>query len=106
MKTPYIWMVIAHIKARRELAAAALTPRQAHCLALYYFDGLREGEIGSRFGVTQPAVSQCLTRARRRLAKVGLVVRRLDDDEDRGAVGTLSAHKLDQLGPDEIRAWW
>lgn len=106
MKIASYWMSISYRKGLCALATAALTPRQGRCLAWYCFDGLRQREVGLRLGTTQQAVSRCLSRARRRLARVGLAARRIDDENQQGTVATRPTRELDQLGPEEIKAQW
>ena len=84
---------------------AGLTEKQMECLSMYVFDGLRQPEIAERLGVSQPAVSQLISKAQEKLAKVGLRAKKLELDEPVRTIPT-DPHVLDQLGPSDVRAEW
>lgn len=92
-------------KQRQKLAAGRLTAKQAHCLALYCYDGLSEEEIGLRLGITQRAASYHIAAARRRLAKVGLRAEPVHM-EFQGVLQPMAPYGIDMLGPRDIKAVW
>ena len=60
--------LIEHRQALGPLLAA-LPDRERHILALRFFDGLTQSEIGARLGITQMHVSRLLTRTLDRLRR-------------------------------------
>ncbi len=51
----------------REAIEEELTERQRECVKLYFFDGLREHEIGEMLGVNKSTVSRHIKKAKARL---------------------------------------
>ena len=54
-----------------------LTPRQQHAAAMYWHDGMRTQQIGAVLGISQMAAWYLIDRARRNLARVGVIVERV-----------------------------
>jgi RNA polymerase sigma factor (sigma-70 family) len=61
----------------RELVATALTPRQRQIVELHYTDGLSQGQIAERLGITQQVVSKQLFGVLRDGKRIGGAIRRL-----------------------------
>lgn len=72
--------------AVRGAVAAALTDKQREVVELYFFEGLSQGEIGRRLGVTQQVVHKRIFGAGRDGRLVGGALGRL-----RAALGPLAA---------------
>ena len=91
--------------AIEHVARAHLTPRQRRCLVLACFDGLTQGEIAARLGLSMRAVRQVMHRARRKLAKVGLKAERVKVLEQ-DVVCLMDPAHMDRLPPRQIRGRW
>ena len=61
----------------RELVATGLTARQREIVDLFYRDGLSQGEIASRLGISQQVVSKQLFGVVRDGRRIGGAIRRL-----------------------------
>ena len=61
----------------RELVATGLTARQREIVDLFYRDGLSQGEIAARLGITQQVVSKQLFGVVRDGRRIGGAIRRL-----------------------------
>lgn len=61
----------------RELVATGLTARQREIVDLFYGDGLSQGEIAARLGITQQVVSKQLFGVVRGGRRIGGAIRRL-----------------------------
>jgi DNA-directed RNA polymerase specialized sigma24 family protein len=55
-----------------------VTPHQSRVLRWYYRDGKKQGEIAAILGIGQPAVAECLRRARARLERAGIDIERVN----------------------------
>ena len=92
-------------RQRQKLASAHLTAKQAQCLALQCYDGLTDGEIGLRLGMSRRAASYRIAAARRRLARVGLKAEPVRI-EFQGVVSPMAPYDIDNLVSREIKAVW
>lgn len=54
----------------RKAVDGELTPRQRECVLLYYGGGRNEKEVASELGISVPAVSRHLRKARERLRRI------------------------------------
>ena len=61
----------------RELVATGLTARQREIVDLFYRDGLSQGEIAARLGISQQVVSKQLFGVVRDGRRIGGAIRRL-----------------------------
>ena len=61
----------------RQLVATGLTARQREIVDLFYRDGLSQGEIAARLGITQQVVSKQLFGVVRDGRRIGGAIRRL-----------------------------
>ncbi len=61
----------------RDAVERALTPRQREIVEWHFFEGLSQGEIARRLGVTQQVVQKSLYGVTRRGRPVGGALRRL-----------------------------
>ena len=61
----------------RELVATGLTARQREIVDLFYRDGLSQGEIATRLGITHQVVSKPLVGVVRDGRRIGGAIRRL-----------------------------
>lgn len=85
------------------LRAAGLTETEGNCLGLYCFDGLRQRQIAKDLRMSQPAVSQHIAHARKKLRAAGLYARRRRGE--RGVVAMPNGW-LDRLDPEQIKGIW
>ena len=88
-----------------QLRGASLTERQMRCLAMWYFDGLKQAEIAERLSMSQPAVCQHIAAGRRRLTRAGLTPRRPEAQEP-PIIITMPPEMLDSLAPADLKALW
>jgi len=90
---------------RARLKAAELTRAQRMCLALYWYDGMRQEEISARLRMSQQAVATHLSKGQASLAAVGVQPHRR-----RGLFKPMVLRRpptwLDQLGPEDLKAVW
>jgi RNA polymerase sigma factor (sigma-70 family) len=63
----------------REAVASALTPRQREIIEWHFFEGLSQGEIARRLGVSQQVVQKAIYGVTREGRAVGGALRRLRD---------------------------
>ena len=74
------------------------------CLAMYCFDGMTHERIGSRLGISQPAVTYHISAARKRLANVNLAATRLKT-EFKPTIQPMDPTIIDDI-PGKIKARW
>lgn len=67
----------ALVAALQRALATALTPRQRELIELHYFDGLSQGDIARKLGISQQVVQKCLFGATRRGRVVGGAIAKL-----------------------------
>ncbi len=53
----------------REAIETELTEKQRQCVKLYFFDGLKEREIGELMGVNKSTVSRHISKGKQRLRR-------------------------------------
>lgn len=64
-------VMLADAELRRLYAAMSkLTERQMEILQLYFYKGMNQEEIGEELGISQVAVTRCMTRAVKTLRKI------------------------------------
>ena len=95
------------VKARRlsRLRSAQLTDRQLACLAMYYFDGLSQSQIGCELGIGERSVGLHIRRGANRLAAIRLEPRRIRM-ECEVTVEPLDIVDWEKLSLGDIRAVW
>jgi predicted XRE-type DNA-binding protein len=73
-----------------------VTPRQSLVLRWYYRRGLKQHEIATRLGISQPCVSRCLMRAKLRLRRRGLDLDTISIDAIHDATDALCLRDDDE----------
>jgi DNA-binding MarR family transcriptional regulator len=81
-----------------QMKSAGLTPLQVELLAAYCFGGESQTDIAARRGCSRQATSKIITKAKRKLSRVGLIARRLRADS-RGKM-----YRLDDVDESSILA--
>jgi predicted DNA-binding protein (UPF0251 family) len=82
-----------------------LTPGELQCLAMYYYDGMRQRKIAKAIGMSQPTVSRLLESGRTKLAERGMNPKRIEL-VDPPTCKTMDPSQMDRLGPDDVKAVW
>ena len=82
-----------------------LTARELQCLAMYYYDGLRQRQIAEALGLKQQTVATYLERGRTKLAERGMNPKRIEL-VDPPTCKTMDPSQMDRLGPDDVKAVW
>jgi len=89
----------------QRLRRARLTPRQMQCLALYYYDGMSQEQIGRHLGIGQRVVSQHLQYGRDKLAVAELSIRRISTRTEI-RITHMDTETLDRLTSEVARGLW
>jgi len=80
-----------------------LSERELQCLAMYFYDGLRQREIAKSLGIKQRTVSHYLDRGRAKLAEHGMTPQRLQREE-RPKTILMDPRQMDNLDPESVVA--
>lgn len=72
---------------------------------MYYFDGFTQQEIADRLGIINQAVSQHIAAGVKKLTACGMRPERLTMDAP-PKITTMDPGRMDQLGPEQIKAVW
>jgi len=62
--------VVTLVDFREAVRLADLTERQREAIRLVYYEGFEQGEVSQRLNVSQPAVSQFINAAIRKIANI------------------------------------